>query len=112
MTNLSYGISMLIDFKEAILKAELGTEEHDFLLSITHCGKSVAARKIDKIIENLMDYSTECANHAFMEKVYRSIDKEWSDLGFCESPANLNEEQRAELRAIAKKFYPEDGEDE
>ena len=59
-----------------------------------------------------MELSTRCASHEYDEKIYRHIDKEWSDLGFCESPDDMSEEQKAELRAIAKKFYPEDGEDE
>ena len=42
------------------------------------------------------------------------IEKTLEDLklGFCESPDDMSEEQKAELRAIAKKFYPEDGEDD
>ena len=112
MTDLSYGISMLIDIKQAALEAEIGTAEYDFITNATHCGTYIIARKIDKIIENIMELSTKCACHEHDEKIYRNIDKEWSDLGFCESPGDMSEEQKAELRVIANKFYPKDGEDE
>ena len=112
MKDLSYGISMLIDIKQAALNAEIGTAEYDFFQSMTHCGTYIIANKIDGIIGNLMELSTKCAIHEHDEKIYRHIDKEWGDLGFCGSPDDMSEEQKAELRAIAKKFYPEDGEDE
>ena len=102
MKSLSYGITMLIDIKEAALNAKIGTAEYDFITNITHCGTHVIANKIDGIIENLMKLSTNCAVHEHDEAFYRNIDKEWSDLGFIESPGDMSEEQKAELRAIAK----------
>lgn len=111
MKSLSRGITMLIDIKEAALNAEIGTAEHDYITSIAHCGTHVIANKIDGIIENLMELSTNCAVHEHRADTYRNIDKEWSDLGFIGSPGGMSEEQKAELRAIAKKFYPEDGEE-
>lgn len=112
MRNIKYGITMMLALKEKALAVETGDELERTLRTITGCGMFALASNIDDILKTIIDQQTALANYKFQYKLSHGVENQWYDLGFCEPPEDMSEEQRTELRALAKKFYPEDGDDE
>ena len=112
MRDIKYGMSMLMALKKAALEADLGDATERTLFHATNCGMFALASNIDDILKKLLDYQTELANYKYMYKLAHGVENQWNDLGFSENPEDMTELQKAELRSLAKRFYPEDGEDE
>ena len=112
MGNLKYAISMLFKIKDFALSSEIGKEREKFLSLITGCGMFTIAHHIDNIVETLLEQETELADYRYKYILADGINQQWCCIGFEENPEDMNEEQKTELRAIAKKFYPDEGEDD
>jgi len=112
MGNLKYAISMLFKIKDFALSSEIGKEKEQFLTLITGCGMFTIASHIDNIVETLLKQETALADYKYKYRLKDIINQQWYNIGFEENPEDMNEEQKAELRAIAKKFYPDEGEDD
>ena len=112
MENLKYAISMLLKIKNFVLSSETGKEREQFLTLITGCGKFTIAGHIDNIVETLLEQQTALADYKFKYRLADGINQQWYCIGFEENPEDMSDEQKAELRAIAKKFYPDEGEDD
>lgn len=108
MMNVKYGIQMLLRLKEKALEAESGDQDEFVLRTATGCGMFALASHIDDILKTLLEQQTELANYKYMYKLSHDVENQWNDLGFCENPEDMSEEQKAELKAIAGKFYSED----
>ncbi len=111
MENLKYAIAMLLKIKDFALSSEIGKEREQFLTLITGCGSFTIASYIDNIVETLLEQQTALADYKYKYRLADGINQQWYCIGFEENPGDMNEEQKAELRAIAKKFYPDEGED-
>lgn len=108
MRNIKYGMTMLLNLKEAALSSELGDECELMLRKTTGCGMFALASNVDDILKTLLDQQTALENYKYMYKLSHSVENQWNDLGFCENPEDMSEEQKTELKAIAEKFYSED----
>lgn len=108
MRNIKYGVQILLRLKEKALEAELGDPAEFVVRTATGCGMFALASNIDDILKTLLEQQTELANYKYMYKLSHSVENQWNDLGFCENPEDMNDEQKAELKAIAKKFHSED----
>ena len=112
MRKIKYGMAMLLALKEAALSAEVGSTTERVLLQATNCGMFALASNVDDILKYLLDFQTNLANYKYQYALSHHAENQWNDLGFFENPEDMTEEQRKELRELAKKFYPEDGEEE
>ena len=108
---LKYAITMLLKIKDAALSSKIGTEREYSLTVMTGCGMFTIASYIDNIVTTLLEQQTELADYKFKYNLAYGIEQQWRCIGFEENPEDMSEEQKAELRAIAKRFYPDDEKD-
>lgn len=95
-------ISMLVTMKQRIM------EDNDLSCKVSDCGKYAAAHYIDELIHNVLELERRYHENLFYYSAVKDENKEYSDLFDGYTPDLLDEEEKAEVQALVKKWREKD----
>lgn len=95
---------MVMQIKQAALDDPLDNP----VGKITGCGVAVVADRLDALLMDWIQLTSECADNERMLTLYKGESREWKAFGFDRSPTEYSAERQAELRALAKRWNDED----
>ena len=95
---------MLLQLKEYAI----ANKDNKVLTDAVQCGPFVIARLIDELVDDYNRTKTTLAGIESERQIYFDECKEWDDIGFPETPADMSEARIAELKALAEKWRKED----
>lgn len=101
-------IAMLLHIKQAAIE----DKNNPMWLDVCGYGCLAVAHNIDALIEDYNRTKTDLAESEHMQNVYKSICKEWEEIGFSSTPADMYEGRLTELKALAEKWRKEDEADD
>ena len=95
---------MLLRLKEYVI----ANKDNKIWTDAAQCGPLVMARLIDELVDDYNRTKTTLAEIENERRVFIDECREWEELGFDCSPADMPEARVAELKALAEKWRKED----
>ena len=102
--NAIRGAMMIMQLKQIALADPINNP----IGKITGCGVAVVADRLDALLMDWIQLTSECADNERMLNLYKGNSQEWTAFGFDRCPTEYSAERQVELRALAKRWNDED----
>lgn len=98
------GAMMIMQLKQIALADPINNP----IGKITGCGVAVVVDRLDALLMDWIQLTSECADNERMLTLYKGESREWKAFGFDRCPTEYSAERQAELWALAKRWNDED----